>query len=126
MSFHELVRFAALILEAAGVAVIALGSLLAAAMTIVAGLRRGDLHTRYREIRQRVGRSILMGLEILVGGDIIRTVAEEPTLRSVSVLAIIVVIRTFLSFTLEVELEGRWPWQERPERGLGSDRNSAG
>jgi uncharacterized membrane protein len=56
-----------------------------------------------------LGRAILLGLEFLVAADIIRTVAEVPTLRSVTALAVIVLIRTFLSFTLEVELEGRWP-----------------
>lgn len=111
MAFHELVGWAALILEAVGVAVIAGGSLLAALVTILEGLRAGDLRTRYRLIRQRVGQSLLLGLEILVGGDIIRTVADQPTMQGVTVLAGIVVIRTFLSFTLEVELEGRWPWQ---------------
>lgn len=115
MHFHEVVQWAAITLEACGVAVIALGSLLAALVSITAGLRAGDLGSRYREIRQRVGRSILMGLEILVGADIIRTVAEQPTLGSVAILAGIVLIRTFLSFTLEVELEGRWPWQRRAE-----------
>lgn len=72
--------------------------------------RRGS----YRAFRQDLGRAILLGLELLVGADIIRTVSEIPTLEKVLVLAIIVLIRTFLSFTLEVELEGRWPWQRRP------------
>jgi uncharacterized membrane protein len=58
-----------------------------------------------------VGRAILLGLEFLVGGDIIRTVAVSPTFTSVGVLALIVLVRTFLSFSLEVELDGRWPWQ---------------
>ena len=115
MDFHQLVSWAALVLEAAGVTVIAVGSFVAAAITIWAGLRDRDLRTRYRQLRQRVGRAILLGLEILVGGDIIRTVAEQPTLRSVAVLGGIVLIRTFLSFTLEVELHGRWPWQKRDE-----------
>lgn len=65
----------------------------------------------YREVRRNVGRSILLGLELLVAGDIIRTVAISPTFTSVGVLAVIVVVRTFLSFTLEVELTSRWPWQ---------------
>jgi len=66
----------------------------------------------YRELRRNVGRSILLGLELLVAGDIIRTVAISPTFTSVGVLAVIVVVRTFLSFTLEVELTSRWPWQK--------------
>jgi uncharacterized membrane protein len=65
----------------------------------------------YRLYRQSLGRAILLGLEFLVAGDIIRTVAVSPTFTSVGVLAVIVLVRTFLSFSLEVELEGRWPWQ---------------
>ena len=68
------------------------------------------LDTAYREYRQHLGRAILLGLEFLVAGDIINTVAVDPTFRSVGVLAGIVAIRTFLSFSLEVEIEGRWPW----------------
>lgn len=112
MDFHQLVALSARVLEGAGVAVIVLG---AAVVTVVTGriaLASRDLREWYRQLRQGVGRVILLGLEILVGADIIRTVAEEPTLRSVAVLGGIVLIRTFLSFTLEVELEGRWPWQQ--------------
>jgi uncharacterized membrane protein len=65
----------------------------------------------YRQCRQSLGRAILLGLEFLVAGDIIRTVAISPTFTSVGVLAVIVLIRTFLSATLTVEIEGRWPWQ---------------
>lgn len=66
----------------------------------------------YRELRRTIGRSILLGLELLVAGDIIRTVAIAPTFTSVGVLAAIVAVRTFLSFTLEVEVTARWPWQK--------------
>jgi len=66
----------------------------------------------YRSYRQLLGRSILLGLELLVAADIIRTVAVTPTFVSVGVLAIIVLIRTFLSFSLELEITGRWPWQK--------------
>jgi uncharacterized membrane protein len=68
----------------------------------------------YRSYRQLLGRSILLGLELLVAADIIRTVAVAPTYDSVGVLAIIVLIRTFLSFSLELEITGRWPWQKEP------------
>jgi len=74
------------------------------------GLGRHETGT-YRRFRQQLGRTILLGLELLVVGDIVRTVATQPSLTSVAVLAIIVLIRTFLSFSLEVELTGRWPWQ---------------
>lgn len=66
----------------------------------------------FRKIRQGVGRGILLGLEFLVAADIIHTVAIELTFQSVGVLALIVLVRTFLSFTLEVELTGKWPWQK--------------
>lgn len=68
--------------------------------------------------RKTLGRAILVGFELLVAADIIRTIAVEPTLQNVLVLALIVVIRTFLSMSLQVEIEGRWPWQrlEPPPR----------
>ena len=69
----------------------------------------------YRVYRQQVGKAILLGLEFLVAGDIIRTVAVAPTFAGVGVLAILVVVRTFLSFTLDVELTGKWPWQSQPD-----------
>jgi uncharacterized membrane protein len=67
----------------------------------------------YRRFRQQLGQTILLGLELLVVGDIVRTVAAEPTFTSVAVLAIIVLIRTFLSVSLDVELTGRWPWRQQ-------------
>ncbi|GAB6194747.1 DUF1622 domain-containing protein [Lysobacter xanthus] len=70
--------------------------------------------TGYRRLRQDVGRGILLGLEFMVAGDIIRTVAVEPTINGLVVLGGIVLIRTFLSLSLEVELEGRWPWSPAP------------
>jgi uncharacterized membrane protein len=76
----------------------------------------------YRSYRQLLGRSILLGLELLVAADIIRSVAITPTFESVGVLAVIVLIRTFLSFSLELEISGRWPWQSQP---AGSSTPSA-
>jgi uncharacterized membrane protein len=67
----------------------------------------------YTTARRNVGRSVLLGLEVLVAGDIIRTVAVDPSFTSVGVLAVIVLVRTFLSFTIELEISGRWPWQQR-------------
>ena len=67
----------------------------------------------YDWYRQALGRAILLGLELLVAADIIGTVAVRPTLETVGVLALIVLVRTFLSFTLELELTGLWPWQKR-------------
>lgn len=101
--------------DVAGVAAIVVGILLSVFVYLRGWARGARNDTLYRPFRQNVGRAILLGLEILVAGDIIRTVAVEPTFRSVGVLAVIVVIRTFLSWSLEVELEGRWPWQTRRE-----------
>ncbi len=106
-------------IDGVGVAVVVVGLGFATVVFARAVLRRGADDRAYRQYRQRVGKTILLGLEFLVAADIIRTVAVAPTFRGVGVLAIIVVVRTFLSFTLEVELEGRWPWRKSPapERG---------
>lgn len=102
--------------ELSGVAIIA-GGLAVFSVTVAVSLvrerTRSDLAALYRTYRQGVGRAILLGLEFLVAGDIIRTVAVRPELRDVGVLAGIVAIRTFLSIALEVEIEGRWPWRPR-------------
>jgi uncharacterized membrane protein len=100
-------------IDAAGVAVIVGGIALAALMSIGRMVRRQP-HV-YRRFRQEVGRAILLGLELLVAADIIRTVAISPTLESVAVLSVIVLVRTLLSFSLEVELTGVWPWQRGRE-----------
>jgi len=68
---------------------------------------------RFRQYKHRLGRALLLSLEILVAADIIRTVALQPTLANVSVLGLLVLIRTFLSWSLVVEIEGHWPWQPR-------------
>jgi len=95
--------------ETAGVAVIVLGGALATANFFHAW-RAVSLDVAYRGYRRNVGRAILLGLELLVAADIINTVALTPTFRTVGVLAGIVLIRTFLSISLEVEITGRWPW----------------
>jgi len=100
------------VIDGAGVAVIVVGMLISAGAAVVE-LRRHETGI-YRHFRQQLGRTILLGLELLVVGDIVRTVAVQPTLIGVAILAIIVLIRTFLSFSLEVELTGWWPWQRKP------------
>ncbi|MBD3317988.1 MAG: DUF1622 domain-containing protein [Chitinivibrionales bacterium] len=102
------------ILEAAGVLIILVGALYAtgaSALKIIKGSQMGL--EMFRGYRRRLGRAILLGLEFLVAGDIINSVAIAPSFRSVGVLSTIVLIRTFLSFTLEVEMTGRWPWQRK-------------
>jgi uncharacterized membrane protein len=105
---HVVVRIGEVI-DAAGVAVIVIGMLISAVAAAIA-LSHHETGI-YHHFRQQLGRTILLGLELLVVGDIVRTVAASPTLTDVAVLGIIVLIRTFLSFSLEVELTGRWPWQ---------------
>ena len=99
-------------IEVVGVAVIVLGAV-AASVHLVWQLVRHEppLAAAYHGYRANLARAILLGLEFLVAADIINTVAFEPTLHGLGVLAGIVLIRTFLSFSLEVEIEGRWPWQ---------------
>src|SRR5262252_6250091 len=109
------------LIELVGVLLILGGAAAATARFLTRWVSTG-LDTAYREYRQQLGRAILLGLEFLVAGDIINTVAVDPTFRSVGVLAGIVAIRTFLSFSLEVEIEGRWPWARsdaEPQQGSG-------
>jgi uncharacterized membrane protein len=95
-----------------GVFAFLLSALALSALGFVRGLVRAEpFGSSYRQLRHGIGQGVLLGLELLVAGDIIRTVVIAPTFTSVGVLAIIVLIRTFLSFSLEVELSGRWPWQ---------------
>lgn len=105
--------------EAAGVVVLLAGAILATLRAANSVLRKKSAYHAYR---RDLGRSILLGLELLVAGDIIRTVAVTPTFTSVGVLAVIVLIRTFLSFALEVEITGRWPWQKQPVSSPGEVR----
>jgi uncharacterized membrane protein len=96
-------------IDAIGVIVIFVGALIATARFLLR--RYGQANVSYQSYRQDIGRAILLGLEFLIAGDIIRTVVVAPTLGNVAVLGIIVLIRTFLSTSLQLELEGRWPWQ---------------
>lgn len=117
-SLNCLVAVTGRFLNVAGVLVIAAGALLALWRTFYGVLPSGL--DRYRAFRLMLGRAILIGLELLVAGDIIRTVAEDPTLPKLVVLGGIVLIRTFLSFSMELEINGRWPWQN--PQPVGSPR----
>lgn len=104
-------EWTAALVEALGFGVIGLFALYALGYAALRVLRRRAEMSVVRETRERLARGILLGLEFLVAADIVRTVAVELTFHSVGVLAIVVAIRTFLSFSLELELTGRWPWQ---------------
>jgi uncharacterized membrane protein len=112
-------------IEIGGIAIIVLGLLGASVAVIWQVLRGRSGAEAFGLYRSNLGRAILLGLEFLVAADIISTVAIEPTLQSLLILGGIVLIRTFLSFSLEVEIEGRWPWErhkgdvERQSRDRG-------
>ena len=109
----EIAHTVAKVVELFGIAIIAVGAFGTLAIFASAFVRGGNRDEAVANFRSSLGRAILLGLEFLVAADIINTVAVTPTLLSVAVLAGIVIIRTFLSFSLEVEIEGRWPWQRR-------------
>lgn len=114
--FDEWLHAISLVIEAAGIAVIVLGAAAAALVALLLLLRGGTGGEAYHSLRTNLARSILLGLELLVAADIIGTVAVEPTLENLYVLAVIVLIRTFLSLSLQLEIEGRWPWQKAGQR----------
>jgi uncharacterized membrane protein len=106
---REWIELGALTIEALAVAIIL--------VAVLFGTGRFLVHTQqrvadaYSQFKGHLARALLLGLEFLVAADIVRTVALEPTLRNVAILGILVVVRTFLSWSLVVEIEGRWPWQ---------------
>ncbi|HVL61575.1 MAG TPA: DUF1622 domain-containing protein [Microbacterium sp.] len=107
------------VIDILGVVAIVVGVLYAAIDAGLRGLRRvSPVYSRFKRV---LGRAILLGLELLVAADIIKTVAVTPTLDSVVVLAVIVLIRTFLSWSLELEISGRWPWQKRSAAAVADD-----
>jgi uncharacterized membrane protein len=113
--FKSTVDAVSKVVDGVGVVVIVIGLLIATGLYALAQTDRSQAQVAYRVYRQQVGKSILLGLEILVAADIIRTVAVSPTFSGVGVLAVLVAVRTFLSFTLDVELTGKWPWQSKPK-----------
>ena len=112
MHFEVWMELAVKAFEVVGVAILAVGSVIAlvrAAMSTV----RGERSSTYERARRDVGRSILLGLEVLIIADIVETITIDPTLESALSLALIVAVRTFLSFSLEIELDGIVPWRKR-------------
>lgn len=117
-SYEAWIEAVGRLVDLAGVGAI-IGGIALVVVVAVRGIFRSQTGV-YTQFRHQLGRAILLGLELLVAADIIRTVAITPTLESVAVLGGIVLVRTFLSFSLEVELNGRWPWQKRPGRAIAS------
>ena len=111
--------------EALGVAILAVGLIWSFVLAIAAGRRSGWSAKTYLVLRQAFGGTLLLGLEVLVAADLVRTVAVAPTLDNVLVLGLIVVIRTVLSFSLETEIEGVAPWRRALISGAGTIRRAS-
>jgi uncharacterized membrane protein len=113
-------------IEALAVAIIVFSIFAATALWLYHTVRRHRFErAAYEAYRARLGRALLLGLEILVAADIVRTVTTEPSLRSIASLGLLVLVRTFLSWSIVVEVEGRWPWQDR-SRSSASEVKAAG
>ena len=110
MPFIEIISITGYAIEAVGVLAVVIGSCISS-IAFVRTFRMLPEGVAYRTYRRQLGRSIILGLEFLIAGDIIRTVVVADTLQNVAVLGLIILIRTFLSVTLYLEVEGRWPWQ---------------
>jgi uncharacterized membrane protein len=112
---HKVIELAALVIELLAVSVIVTAVV---ALAIRRGTARYILQVHelgaYENYKHQLGKALLLGLDLLVAADVVRTVALEPTLGNVAVLGLLVLIRTFLSWSLTVEMEGRLPWQSRP------------
>jgi uncharacterized membrane protein len=111
----QVAEWAVSIIELLGIGIITLTAVYSIAVAGYHIAKQYDANGVFQEVRQRLGRGILLGLEFLVAADIIMTVTVDLTFTSVGTLALIVLVRTFLSFTLDVELTGRWPWQRDRE-----------
>ena len=99
------------VVEAFGAGIMVLGGLGSFLVFAASALHAGTVQGSYEALRRNLGRCILVGLEVLIVADIVRTIIVDPTLQSVAVLGVIVVIRILLSFSLEVEIDGVWPWR---------------
>lgn len=110
MQFAEIISIAGYAIEAVGVLVVVVGSCISS-VVFIRTFRNLPEGLAYRTYRRQLGRSIILGLEFLIAGDIIRTVVVADTLENVAILGLIILIRSFLSVTLHLEVEGRWPWQ---------------
>ena len=124
-SFNALMDHVAQGFEALGGAILLVGVIWSFVLAAIAVRRHGWSARAYLVLRQAFGGTLLLGLEILVAADLIRTVAVAPTLTNVYVLGLIVVIRTFLSFSLETEIEGVAPWRRAQMGGAGTIRRAA-
>ncbi len=118
--FDQSIRWVAVGIESIAIAIIVVGAITTTLIFLVQIFKEGTLDDCYRRFRSDFGKAILLGLEFLIASDIVGTVAVGPTFRDLGILALLVVIRTFLSFSLELEITGRWPWQSGRE-GPGTE-----
>ncbi len=116
----EWIDVASLLLEILAVAVLIIGIFYAGGRCLLQAATGRQKATWYHGLKVSVGKSLLLGLELLVAADVVRTVVLEATLESVAVLGLLVLVRTVLGWTLLVEIEGRWPWQGAPSQGVPS------
>lgn len=111
MKFTEIISIAGYSIETIGVLVVIVGSCVSSAV-FISNFRQQPEGVAYRTYRRQLGRSIILGLEFLIAGDIIRTVIVADTFENVAILGLIILIRTFLGMALHLEVEGRWPWEK--------------
>jgi uncharacterized membrane protein len=110
MSYEETVHDAVKVVEAVGAAIMVLGGLVVFAIYVPRMLNPATRPGSYAALRRQLGRCILLGLEVLIVADIVQTIIVDQTIESVVVLGVIVIVRILLSFTLDVEMDGTWPW----------------
>lgn len=111
MSYDHVISEVVKVVEAVGAGIMVLGALGALLVFAYRAMGAGATRESYDELRRNLGRGILVGLEVLIVADIVRTIIVDPTIESVGVLGVVVAIRIALSFSLEVEIEGFWPWR---------------
>jgi uncharacterized membrane protein len=117
--FDQLIKWVAVGIEAIAIGIIVVGAITTTVIFLVRIIREGALEDCYRRFRSDFGKAVLLGLEFLIASDIVGTVAVGPTYTDLGILALLVVIRTFLSFSLELEITGRWPWQSADDGRKG-------
>jgi len=124
-TFVEVMDLVARIFEVVAVGVLVVGLVWSLALAAMTWARSRAGHHAYTALREALGGTLLLGVEVLVAADLIRTIAVEPTLENVAVLGLVVVIRTFLSFSLEVEIEGTLPWRRAMISGVARSARAA-
>jgi uncharacterized membrane protein len=107
---QQVALYLALTIESVALTVISVGLIVALVRSVLLRLRTGDWFGSYEDIRKAIGRTLLLGLELLLAAEIVRSIMAGETLMAAATLGVVVVVRTFLSITIEMEINGRWPW----------------